>query len=175
MRKFDRGWTERPVFGKVRCMMSHRTEKKVKTREYITRFGPGLPSRRWAPRSGCRPDGTCDRAQTAVHILHEVFTHGQTARGGIGVPSGFTRPLQRRRMRVSPSSRRWSEHLRLLPVCPEVGIGLGTPRPTIRLSKGENGVRLIEPRSGKDLTDAMVAWATEQRMTWPVWASTALC
>jgi uncharacterized protein YbbK (DUF523 family)/uncharacterized protein YbgA (DUF1722 family) len=41
-----------------------------------------------------------------------------------------------------------------------VGIGLGTPRPTIRLSKGENGVRLIEPRSGKDLTDAMVAWAT---------------
>ena len=59
-----------------------------------------------------------------------------------------------------PLSRRWSEHLRLLPVCPEVGIGLGTPRPTIRLSKGENGVRLIEPRSGKDLTDAMVAWAT---------------
>ena len=39
--KFDRGWTERPVFGKVRCMMSHRTEKKVKAREYITRFGPG--------------------------------------------------------------------------------------------------------------------------------------
>ncbi|MEC8265062.1 MAG: DUF523 domain-containing protein, partial [Candidatus Thermoplasmatota archaeon] len=59
-----------------------------------------------------------------------------------------------------PLSRRWSEHLRLLPVCPEVGIGLGTPRPSIRLSKGENGVRLIEPRSGKDLTDAMVAWAT---------------
>ena len=58
-----------------------------------------------------------------------------------------------------PLSRRWSEHLKLLPVCPEVGIGLGTPRPTIRLSRGPDGVRLVEPRSGNDLTDKMVAWA----------------
>ena len=58
-----------------------------------------------------------------------------------------------------PLSRRWSEHLKLLPVCPEVGIGLGTPRPTISLSKGPDGIRLIEPRSGNDLTNKMVAWA----------------
>lgn len=59
-----------------------------------------------------------------------------------------------------PLSRQWSEHLRLLPFCPEVGIGLGTPRPHLRLSKVDGGIRLVQPRSGKDLTDAMVAWAT---------------
>ena len=58
-----------------------------------------------------------------------------------------------------PLSRRWSEHLDLLGMCPEVGIGLGVPRPTIRLSRGDDGVRLVQPSSGEDLTDRMVAWS----------------
>ena len=28
-------------------------------------------------------------------------------------------------------SRKWSEHLELIPLCPEVGIGMGVPRPII--------------------------------------------
>jgi len=40
-------------------------------------------------------------------------------------------------------------------VCPEVEIGLGTPRPTIRLEGTVEDARLVEPKSGEDLTDRM--------------------
>ena len=41
-------------------------------------------------------------------------------------------------------------------VCPEVEIGLGTPRPTIRLEGGRlTHPRLVEPKSGEDLTERM--------------------
>jgi len=43
-------------------------------------------------------------------------------------------------------------------VCPEIEIGLGVPRPTIRLESpgGDDGlVRLVDPRSGEDLTERM--------------------
>ncbi len=41
------------------------------------------------------------------------------------------------------------------PVCPEVEIGLGIPRESIRLVEIEKELRLIAPRSGADLTDDM--------------------
>ena len=41
------------------------------------------------------------------------------------------------------------------PVCPEVGIGLGTPRESLRLVAGPGGPRLVAPRSGSDHTEAM--------------------
>lgn len=51
-----------------------------------------------------------------------------------------------------------------VPVCPEVEIGLGIPRPTIRLERDPKGkVRLVMPSSGDDLTDRMAAHA-EQRV-----------
>jgi uncharacterized protein YbgA (DUF1722 family)/uncharacterized protein YbbK (DUF523 family) len=40
-------------------------------------------------------------------------------------------------------------------VCPEVGIKLGTPRPTIRLELADQQPRLIMPSTGDDLTDKM--------------------
>jgi uncharacterized protein YbbK (DUF523 family)/uncharacterized protein YbgA (DUF1722 family) len=46
-----------------------------------------------------------------------------------------------------------------VPVCPEVEIGLGTPRDTIRLERRPGGIRLVEPRTGRDLTRAMTAYA----------------
>jgi uncharacterized protein YbgA (DUF1722 family)/uncharacterized protein YbbK (DUF523 family) len=46
-----------------------------------------------------------------------------------------------------------------VPVCPEVEVGLGTPRPTLRLVRRGDDVRMIEPKSGTDHTDAMRAWA----------------
>jgi uncharacterized protein YbgA (DUF1722 family)/uncharacterized protein YbbK (DUF523 family) len=50
-----------------------------------------------------------------------------------------------------------------VPVCPEVEIGLGIPRPTIRLERGaDGGVRLVEPRGGEDLTARMEAYAARR-------------
>jgi uncharacterized protein YbgA (DUF1722 family)/uncharacterized protein YbbK (DUF523 family) len=40
-------------------------------------------------------------------------------------------------------------------VCPEVEIGLGTPRPTIRLEGDPEAPRLVEPKGGEDLTEKM--------------------
>ena len=36
--RYDRGWTERPVYGKVRSMSSDRTRKKVRLDGYLARF-----------------------------------------------------------------------------------------------------------------------------------------
>jgi len=49
-----------------------------------------------------------------------------------------------------------------VPVCPEVEIGLGTPRPTIRLERHGSTVRLICPGDGADHTDAMNAFAEKR-------------
>lgn len=51
---------------------------------------------------------------------------------------------------------RWVEWV---PVCPEVEIGLGTPRETMRLVRAEGGVRLVMPKSGRDHTEAMTSFA----------------
>lgn len=37
--RYDRGWPERPVYGKVRSMSSDRTRKKVELEDYLIRFG----------------------------------------------------------------------------------------------------------------------------------------
>jgi len=44
-------------------------------------------------------------------------------------------------------------------VCPEIEIGLGVPRPTIRLEGRARTPRLVNPASGDDLTEAMTAYA----------------
>jgi uncharacterized protein YbgA (DUF1722 family)/uncharacterized protein YbbK (DUF523 family) len=46
-----------------------------------------------------------------------------------------------------------------VPVCPEVEVGLGTPRPTLRLVRRADEVRMVEPKSAADHTDAMRAYA----------------
>ena len=56
-----------------------------------------------------------------------------------------------------------SQHLQWLPVCPEVEIGLGTPREAIRLVQLEGETRLQGSRSGEDHTDRMASYI-EQRM-----------
>ncbi len=50
-----------------------------------------------------------------------------------------------------------------VPLCPEVEIGLGIPRPTIRLERGKDRTaRLVMPLSGEDLTNRMEDWAEQQ-------------
>lgn len=51
---------------------------------------------------------------------------------------------------------RWVEWV---PVCPEVEIGLGTPRPAIRLEAGDPQPRLLMPSTGDDLTRRMEGWS----------------
>lgn len=45
------------------------------------------------------------------------------------------------------------------PVCPEVEVGMGVPRPTLRLVGHDGGPRLVRDASGEDWTDRMIAWA----------------
>lgn len=49
-----------------------------------------------------------------------------------------------------------------VPVCPEVEVGLGVPRPSLRLVRDGDEHRLVEPKTGRDLTDAMRGYAREK-------------
>jgi uncharacterized protein YbgA (DUF1722 family)/uncharacterized protein YbbK (DUF523 family) len=50
-----------------------------------------------------------------------------------------------------------------VPVCPEVEVGLPTPRETLRLVKDEQGsVRLVFAKSGEDITQRMENWARQR-------------
>ena len=59
-------------------------------------------------------------------------------------------------------TRSWSHHLELIGVCPEVGIGMGVPRPSIRLVNREGKIHLVNPRNGDDFTQDMIDYAQLQ-------------
>jgi uncharacterized protein YbgA (DUF1722 family)/uncharacterized protein YbbK (DUF523 family) len=51
-------------------------------------------------------------------------------------------------------------HVEWVPVCPEVEVGMGTPRETLRLVRNPRGaVRMVTTRTGIDYTPAMQRWA----------------
>jgi len=47
-------------------------------------------------------------------------------------------------------------------VCPEVEIGMGTPREPIRLTNADGRIRLMTVKTGVDYTDAMTAYAARR-------------
>ncbi|MBI4164149.1 MAG: DUF1722 domain-containing protein [Acidobacteria bacterium] len=49
-----------------------------------------------------------------------------------------------------------------VPVCPEVEMGLGTPRETLRLVRIGEDVRMVMPKTGADHTDSMRAYASRR-------------
>ncbi|HXQ21685.1 MAG TPA: DUF523 and DUF1722 domain-containing protein [Candidatus Acidoferrales bacterium] len=53
----------------------------------------------------------------------------------------------------------FGRYVEWVPVCPEVELGLGTPRPTLRLEADGDGVRLMMPTTGADYTNAMRRYA----------------
>lgn len=56
-----------------------------------------------------------------------------------------------------------ANHCSFLPVCPEVGIGLSVPRPTIRLVSNEERLSLVETKDPtKDYTAAMQKYSQEK-------------
>ncbi len=52
-----------------------------------------------------------------------------------------------------------------VPVCPEVEMGLGTPRETLRLVGEPEDPRLVFFKTGGDITDGMQAWARSRLET----------
>jgi len=54
-----------------------------------------------------------------------------------------------------PFVRKLRDHVDFLPVCPEVGIGLGVPRFPIRIVTQGARLRLLQPATGRDVTDDM--------------------
>jgi len=55
-----------------------------------------------------------------------------------------------------------AEHFTLVPVCPEVEVGMPTPRETVRLVGEAESPRMVAPGSGTDWTDRMNAWAVRR-------------
>jgi uncharacterized protein YbbK (DUF523 family) len=53
-------------------------------------------------------------------------------------------------------------HVEWVPVCPEVEVGMGTPREPIQLVSAAGRVRLLGVTSGEDWTERMQAWARER-------------
>lgn len=56
----------------------------------------------------------------------------------------------------------FGQYVEWVPVCPEVEVGLGIPRPTLRLERSGEDVRLMMPSTGHDYTAAMRRYATSR-------------
>lgn len=57
---------------------------------------------------------------------------------------------------VTDTLGQWFE---FVPVCPEVEVGMGIPRPTIRLIDEGQGMQLVAPSTGEDFTERMARYA----------------
>jgi uncharacterized protein YbgA (DUF1722 family)/uncharacterized protein YbbK (DUF523 family) len=64
-------------------------------------------------------------------------------------------------MMPSDLVRSLKSHVQFIPVCPEVGVGLGVPRETLRIVKTGDTLKLIQPATGLDLTDRMKRFSSE--------------
>jgi uncharacterized protein YbgA (DUF1722 family)/uncharacterized protein YbbK (DUF523 family) len=51
------------------------------------------------------------------------------------------------------------QYVEFVPSCPEVGVGLSIPRPSLRLVRKDEEIRLVMPKTGDDLTSKMRAYA----------------
>ena len=56
----------------------------------------------------------------------------------------------------------FGRHVEWVPVCPEVEMGLGVPRDTLRLELQGDDIRLIMPKTGADYTEPMRAFAAQR-------------
>jgi uncharacterized protein YbgA (DUF1722 family)/uncharacterized protein YbbK (DUF523 family) len=56
----------------------------------------------------------------------------------------------------------FDEYADWVPVCPELEIGLGVPRPTLRLENQDGDVRMVMPSTGEDYTERMRKFAEKR-------------
>lgn len=86
------------------------------------------------------------REFTRPRVAHSAcLEHEQCRWDGSRIPDSFLRRLK--------------PHVDFSPVCPEVEIGLGVPRDTIRLVVDGDETRLVQPSTSRDLTDDMHTFA----------------
>ncbi len=69
---------------------------------------------------------------------------------------GFERCRYDGTMIVSPGIESLKSLVHFVPLCPEVEIGLGVPRPPIRAAIQNGEKRLIQPDTARDITDLMM-------------------
>jgi len=62
--------------------------------------------------------------------------------------------------RASVLLDRLGPHVEWVPVCPEVEVGMGTPREPVHLVSRADGVRMLGVTSGRDWTEQMRLWAS---------------
>ena len=60
----------------------------------------------------------------------------------------------------SPTVDHLKSFVDFIPVCPEIEIGLGIPRATLRIVQIEGVDHLIQPATGQDVTNDMASFAT---------------
>ncbi|RME07045.1 MAG: DUF1722 domain-containing protein [Deltaproteobacteria bacterium] len=82
------------------------------------------------------------------------------------IPVGVSRCLLGEAVRYDGGDRKnphvtgvLDERFRWVPVCPEVEIGLGIPRPPIRIERRGGELRLVMPEKKIDLTERMTTYA----------------
>lgn len=56
----------------------------------------------------------------------------------------------------------FGRYVEWVPVCPEVELGLGVPRPTLRLERHGDATRLVMPKTGADYSAPMHRYASER-------------
>lgn len=56
----------------------------------------------------------------------------------------------------------WANYLEILPICPEIGIGMEVPRSKIRLTKIDGKLGLVNPNDGEEFTNKMLSYAETQ-------------
>ncbi|MCL5050987.1 MAG: DUF523 and DUF1722 domain-containing protein [Firmicutes bacterium] len=66
-------------------------------------------------------------------------------------------------------------HIELVPYCPEVGIGLGTPRPTIRLEGEVEDPQAVIPKTGANVTQQLVDFAIQRNEQFKQLSGYVLC
>lgn len=60
----------------------------------------------------------------------------------------------------SPEVEMMRPFVTFIPVCPEVEIGLGIPRASVRIVRDAGGDHLVQPSTGEDVTDAMLTFCS---------------
>lgn len=62
---------------------------------------------------------------------------------------------------ASEAVEQFKAHFECVTVCPEVGIGLGVPREPIRIVREKGTLRLRQPATGRDVSEAMLGFTRE--------------
>lgn len=100
------------------------------------------------------PQGASDQLYTIDHATLRIGLSACLVGREVRFDGGHCRDRQ-----LIDTAARFAE---FIPVCPEVEAGLGVPRPTIRLQRDGNLVKLVRPSDGEDLTAQMRTWAEER-------------